>query len=165
MRATIVALGIALPGLSSPHACADEFVYEVTAPRFKITIPNFPPLRMDPHPMQGTHPHLRFMGADGAFSLSIITATADAGMSALECASATARSLAARPNVPPAAEIYKARLNDNTFVAIYTARMPGFLQLHAHILSAAAGTHCIEVHASKIAASPDDIAPWFEGFA
>jgi len=165
MKACIVAVGTALAVASSPGASADEFVFEVEAPHFKITIPNFPPLHMEPHPLQVSHPHLRYMGSDGPYSLSIITPTSAPGMSALECASATVRSLASRPGTPPAAEIFKARLDDNTFVAIYSVRVPGFLQLHAHFLSAAAGTHCIEVHASKLATSEDDIAPWFEGFS
>jgi hypothetical protein len=37
--------------------------------------------------------------------------------------------------------------------------------LHAHFLSAAAdGSHCIDVHASKVAASKDDVEEWFKGF-
>jgi hypothetical protein len=164
MKAHFVALGTALAMIWGAGARADEFAFEVTAPHFKITIPDFPALRMDPHPMQGSHPHLRYMGSEGPYSLSIITPTSAPGMTALECASATVRALASRPGSPPPAEIYKARLDDNTFIALYSARAPGFMQLHAHLLSAAAGTHCIEVHASKIATSEDDIAPWFEGF-
>lgn len=164
MKAAIVALGAALALLSSARAGADEFVFEVAAPHFKITIPDFPPLRMGPHPMQSGHPHLQYMGSEGPYSLSIITPASAPGMTALECASATVRSLASRPGSPPAAEIYKARLDDNTYIALYSARAPGYMQLHAHLLSAAGGTHCIEVHATKIATSEDDIAPWFEGF-
>ena len=159
-----MALAAALALLASLDAGAQEFVFEATAPDFKVTIPGIPPIRMGPHPMQGTHPHLRYMGADGPYTISIITPSADRGMTALECAAATVRSLASRPNVPPPAELYRVRLDENTFVAIYTAQMPGFLQLHAHLLSAAAGTHCIEVHASKIATSPEDVAPWFDDF-
>jgi hypothetical protein len=164
MKAAIIALGAALAVSSGARAGADEFVFEVAAPHFKITIPNFPPLHMGPHPLQGGHPHLRYMGSDGPYSLSIVTPTSAPGMTALECASATVRTLSSRPGAPPAHEIFKARLDENTFVAIYSDRATGFLQLHAHFLSAAGGTHCIEVHASKIATSEDDIAPWFEGF-
>jgi hypothetical protein len=85
-------------------------------------------------------------------------------MSALECASSTVRSMAARQGMPPASEIYKARLNDHTFVAIYAMQLVGAVQLHAHFLSAAGGTHCVEVHASKVSDSPDDVDPWFKGF-
>ena len=164
MKAAPLALAAALAILATPRAGAEEFVFAVTAPGFRITIPNLPPLRMKPHPMHATHPHLRFLGAEGAYSISVITANAAPGMSALECASAILRTLDARPNVPPAAELYRARLDDNTYAVLYAAHLPGFLQLNAHFLSAAAGTHCIEVHASKIASSPEDIGPWFESF-
>jgi hypothetical protein len=163
-KAALLPLAAALAVLAAPHSSAEEFVFAVTAPGFKVTIPNLPPLRMSPHPMQATHPHLRFMGAQGAYTISVITPRA-AGMSALECASAILRTLDARPNVPPAAELYRARLDDSTYVVLYAAHLPGILHLNAHFLSAAAGTHCIEVHASKIASSPEDIDPWFKSFS
>jgi len=162
LRKAGVALALAL--WASLPAAAGEFAFELDAPKFSITIPDIPPIAMQPHPMQGTHPHLRFLGADGAYSVSVITPSAAAGMGALECATAILRSLPARPNVPAADEIYRARLDDNTYIALYAVQLPGFLQLNAHFMSAAAGKHCIEVHASKIATTQDDIAPWFKGF-
>ena len=164
MRRALAAGTAALALLAAAHAHAQGFVFEASAPDFKVTIPGVPNMRMQPHPMQDTHPHLRYMGADGPYTVSIVTPSAERGMSALQCASATVRSLAARPNVPPSDELYKARLDDNTFVAIYATQLPGLLQLHAHLLSAAAGTHCVEVHVSRIATSVDDVAPWFNGF-
>jgi hypothetical protein len=157
-------LAFALALLGAPHAGAEDFAFAVTAPKFRITIPGLPPITMNPHPMRATHPHLRFLGAEGAYSVSVITASAAPGMSALECASAILRTLDSRPNVPPAKDLYRARLDDNTYVVLYAAHLPGFLQLNAHFLSAAAGTHCIEVHVSKIASSPEDIDPWFKSF-
>jgi len=160
-------LGAALAALAlsaSLPAAAGEFAFELDEPKFSITIPDIPPIPMKPHPMQGTHPHLRYLGADGAYSVSVNTPSAAAGMSALECAAAILRSLPQRPNVPAADEIYRARLDDNTYIALYAVQLPGFLQLNAHFMSAAAGTHCIEVHASKIATTQDDIEPWFKGF-
>jgi hypothetical protein len=161
MKAALLALAL---NLAAPHAGAEEFVFAVTAPGFKVTIPNLPRLRMEPHPMQATHPHLRYLGAQRAYTISVITARAAAGMGALECASAILRTLDERPNVPPAAELYRTRLDEHTYAVLYAAHLPGFLQLNAHFLSAAGGTHCIEVHVSKIAASPEDLGPWFESF-
>lgn len=163
-KTLFVVIGIALIATSTPAAAGDEFVFEVDTPHFKITLPAFPALRMETHPMHAGHPHLRYMGSEGPYSLQIITPASAPGMTALECASATVRSLASRPGVPPADQITKARLDDNTYVALYSTPIPGYIQLHAHVLSAAGGTHCIEVHASKVATSEDDIAPWFEGF-
>lgn len=162
MRTAFTAAALAL--LAGLSAGAQAFEFQVSAPDFTVTIPGVPSLSMKPHPMQATHPHLRYMGANGPYTVSIITPSAERGMSALQCASATVRSLAARPNVPPSDEFYKARLDEHTFVAIYVTQMPGLLQLHAHLLSAAAGTHCVEVHVSRIATSVDDVAPWFSGF-
>ena len=55
----------------------------------------------------------------------------------------------------------KARLNDRTFVAIYAAPLVVGVQLHAHLLSAAGGgTHCVEVHATRVSIDEDDLASW-----
>jgi hypothetical protein len=118
-----------------------------------------------PHPLRHTHPHLRHRGTKGAYTLSVITPRAAAGMTARECASAILRTLAERPNVPPAAELIRERLDDSTYVVMYAAQLPGFLQLNAHFLSAAAGTHCVEVHAAKMATSLEDVDPWFKAFS
>lgn len=164
MKPALLALAAALIAVSTPPAGAEEFVFAVTTPGFKVTIPNLPPLRLEPHPMQATHPHLRYLGAQGTYTVSVITARAAAGMGALECASAILRTLDERPNVPPAAKLYRTRLDEHTYAVLYAAHLPGFLQLNAHFLSAAGGTHCIEVHVSKIAASPEDLDPWFRSF-
>jgi len=162
---TFLAWGTALILFGSFNCWADEFVFEVNSPKFKITIPNMPPMRMDIHPMNASHPHLRFLGSDGPYAVSVITPAAAAGMTALECASSTVRSLKARPGVPQSSQIYRARINDNTFVAIYASPLGGVVQLNAHVLSGVGGTHCIEVHASKMSTSDDDLAPWLEGFS
>jgi hypothetical protein len=156
--------GTSLMLLGSANVRAGEFVFQVDSPKFKITMPSIPSMRMDAHPMHKSQPHLRFLGSNGPYTVSVITPSAAAGMTALECAGATLRSLKTRPGVPPASQIYRARINDSTFVAIYTSPLGGAVQLNAHLLSAAGGTHCIEVYASKISTSEDDPAPWFEGF-
>lgn len=144
---------------------ADDFVFEVNSPKFRITMPNVPAMTMEPHPMHAAQPHLRFLGSEGPYTVSVITPTAAAGMTALECAVSTLRTLGARPGVPPSSQIHRARVNDNTFVAIYASLHQGIVRLNAHVLSAAGGTHCIEVHASQMSTSEDDLAPWIAGFA
>ncbi len=114
--------------------------------------------------MAQTHPHLRFLGTRGAYTVAVMTPRAAAGMSALECASAILRTLGKRPNVPPPAEQYRAQLDEHTYVVMYAAQLPELLQLNAHFLSAAAGTHCVEVHATKFAASPQEVDDWFKSF-
>ncbi|MSQ49551.1 MAG: hypothetical protein EXR30_04085 [Betaproteobacteria bacterium] len=139
---------------------ADAFVFEVAVPKFKIRIPGIPQIRMELHPLNASQPHLRFLGSAEPYTVAVFTPVAAAGMTPLECASAITRVMAARPDMPPASEVFKTRLNDATFVAIYAAPLGGAVQLHAHLLSAAGGTHCIEVHATKVALLEDDLASW-----
>ena len=144
---------------------AADFSFHVAEPSFTVTLPGIPQMNMAPHPLNASKPHLRYLGSEGAYTVSILTPTADAGMTALQCASSMIRSLASRPGVPPAGQVHRGKVNDHTFAAIYASPGAGFVQLHAHVLSAVGGTHCVEVHASKIAHSKDEVDPWFTGFA
>ena len=164
MRTPVILSVTALSVLASYQCQADGLTFQIKEPNVAVTIPNIPQMKMDVHPMHEARPHLRLLGSDGPYSVSIMTPTADTGMTALECASSTIKNLGSRPGVPAPSQVYKARINDRTFVAIYASTITGFMQLHAHLLSAANGTHCIEVHASKVASSKDDIDPWFKGF-
>lgn len=150
----ILILGASLP------CRADDFVFEVASPKFRVSIPGIPQLKMEVHPKNASQPHLRYLGSEGAFTVSVFTPAAAAGMTPLECAAATVRALEARPGVPAPADIYKARLNGTTFMAAYAAPFGGTVQLHAHLLSAAGGTHCIEVHTTRTALQEEEIAPW-----
>jgi len=165
MTRALLAWGTVLILFGSFNCRADDFVFEVQSPKFKVTLPNVPPMKMEAHPMQASQPHLRFLGSNGPYTVSVITPAAAAGMTALECAVSTLRTLGARPGVPQPSQMHKTRVNDNTFVAMYAAPLAGVVRLNAHVLSAAGGTHCIEVHASMLSTSEDEMAPWFEGFA
>lgn len=155
------AAGIACLALCASLSCrAEDFVLQVASPKFKVNIPGVPQMKMDVHPKHASQPHLRYLGADGDVTVSVFTPAASAGMTPLECAAATLRTLVARPGVPPAAEIYRARLNGTTFIAAYAARHGGTVQVHAHLLSAAGGTHCVEVHTTKTTLAEEEIPLW-----
>ena len=133
-------------------------------PPFKAVLPGIPSMAMMPHPLREGRPHLRLLGTSGPYTVSVLVPTADAGMGALECASSTIRELPRRPGVPEPDSIYRAKLDDQTYIAIYAARPPAPMLLHAHVISAAAGSHCVEIHASKVVSSREDIESWFKGF-
>src|SRR6185436_5987146 len=99
----------------------------------------------------------RFAGTYGPYNVSILTPTADAGMTAQECAISEFKKLGDK--------VYKARIDSNTFIAIYVIPVAVGAILQAHLVSAASGTHCVQVHLSKAASSKDEIEPWFRGFA
>ena len=147
--------------LSSSLTCrAEGFFFEVASPKFRVSIPGLPQMKMELHPMNASQPHLRFLGAEGPYTVAVFTPAAATGMTPLECAGATVKALAARPGVPPASEVYKSRLNDKTFIAIYAVQIAMGVHLHAHLLSAAGGRHCIEVHASRISILEDELGTW-----
>jgi len=139
---------------------AEGFAFEVDPPRFRVTIPGIPQIRMEVHPKNASQPQLRFLGAAEPYTVAVFTPTAAEGMTPLECAGAIARTLAARPGTPPASQVLKARLNDNTFVALYAVPLSVGVQLNAHIMSAAGGRHCVEVHATKISIDEEDLNIW-----
>ena len=139
---------------------AEGFVFEVDSPRFKITIPGIPQMRMEVHPKNASQPHLRFLGSAEPYTVAVYTPAAVEDMTPLECAGAVARALAARPGTPPSSQVLKARLGNNTFVAMYAVALPVGVQLHAHILSAVGGRYCIEVHATKMSIDEEDLASW-----
>jgi hypothetical protein len=143
---------------------AQGFAFEVASPKFKVTIPGLPPIKMEVHPRNATQPHLRYLGADGPYTVAVFTPAAAAGMTPLECAGATVRTLAGRPGVPPADEIHKSRLNDRTFLAMYAVQIATGVHLHAHLLSAAGGKHCVEVHASWISVVEEEMDDWVRAF-
>ena len=153
-------LGVVLLLCASLSCRAEGFVFEVDSPRFKITIPGIPQLRMEVHPKNASQPHLRFLGSAEPYTVAVYTPTAAEGMTPLECAGAVARTLAARPGTPPSSQIVKARLGKSTFVAMYATPLSVGVQLNAHILSAVGGRYCIEVHATKVSVDEEDLASW-----
>lgn len=141
---------------------ADDFSFEVDAPKFRVTLPGVPPMKMSPHPMHEKQAYLRYLGSQGPYTVSIFTPAAQAGMTPLECASAIVRSLASRHGFPADTAMIKTRLDENTYAAMYALSVGGAVQLNAHFLSAAGGKYCVEVQASKMSDSPDDIVPWMK---
>jgi hypothetical protein len=157
MKSLAVFLAVLLP----PLAAQAQFTYELDQPKARISIPAFPALKMAPHPEREKSPHLRALGTQDPFAVSVLAPTAEGSMSAADCANTLIRVLPRRPGAPPQDRIQKARIDANTYIAAYVS---SFGQLHAHLFSAAGGTHCIEVHASRMNPSNSDVAGWLRGF-
>ena len=164
MRRILFMLGSTLALAASLSCRAAGFDFEATAPKFRVTLPAIPQMKMAVHPKNAAQPQFRYQGAEPPFTVSIFTPAAAAGMTPRECASATLRSMAGRPGVPPPAQLYKAQLDDTTFVVIYASTFVAGVQLHAHVLSAAGGAHCVEVHVTKASMLAEDLATWIDEF-
>lgn len=153
----------------TPARCKDNpppahFVFDLDEPRLRISIPDAPPMTMAPHPLAGAQPHARFMGGANGYSISILTPTADAGMTPVQCANAIAADLVRRYGLKREAIVTR-RTSEVSFVMLFPVNAAGTAQLKAYLLSGHGGTHCVEVHVSKVVASEKDVAAWFEGFA
>ena len=151
---------MAILSFASLYCRAEGFFLDVDSPKFRITIPGIPQMKMGVHPKNASQPQFRFLGSADSYAVEVFTPAAVQVMTPLECAGAIARTLAARPGTPPPAEIFKARLNENTFVAMYAASLGMGVRLNAHIMSGVGGRHCIEVHVTKLSTDEDDLATW-----
>ena len=145
-------------------ARAQTFTFELDNPRASISIPSLPQLKMELHALHQKQAHLRYSGKAMPYAISILTPTSTPGMTAVECATGHIRTLSRIPGVPPSDSIFKTKINEHTYAAIYAVPMEGFVMLHAHFVSAVGGTHCVQVHASKVSRSQEDLDPWFKGF-
>jgi hypothetical protein len=152
--------------LAASFAARAEFSLDVDAPDVRVVVPSLPQVKMDPHPAHAEHANLRLIGVEGNYMLTLNTPDADAGMKPQQCADIIASALTKRPGVPPQENIIKTKLDANTFAAMYVVpKKAGQMQLNAHLISAGAGTHCVEFHVAKVTSSREEVQAWVQTFA
>jgi hypothetical protein len=123
-------------------------------------------MQMNTHPLAGAQPHLRFMGSGpSGYTISVLLPTADAGMTPRDCARSGASSIVRRFGVKTD-ELVTRQTNEITTVMLFPFRVAGvpIIQLKAFVLSGYAGTHCLEVHLSKVVTDEGEVASWLKGF-
>lgn len=130
------------------------FVFEMATPKLRILIPDAPAMKMDAG-LRGQAP--------GGYSLSVLVPTADAGMTPVDCARSSSTALARNYGLKRE-DVVARRTSETTFVMLFPVRIPPIVQLKAYLLSGHGGTHCIEVHLSKVVASEAEVHAWFSGF-
>lgn len=151
----------ASPGVCerSPNAKAGAFHFDVMRPRVRIIIPGLPDFPLEPHPLAKAQPHVRFMGSKQPYILSILTPTADAGMTAAQCANSSASALMRRFGLSES-QVQLRKADDATYVATFHLKEGRIISLKAFLWSAAGGTHCVELNVSKIVSSLDELEAW-----
>ena len=164
----VLALGGCATGgapAGSSTSGAGHFSYTLTGPNVRITIPELPPIDMGPHPAASRErPHLRAMGSKAPYVISVMTPTADKGMSAQQCAQSSASWLIKRHALARQDYLLFKGGNSDTYGFIYSKRAGSGTQLVMYLLSGVEGTHCIEVHISKMSATRGEIREWANGF-
>jgi hypothetical protein len=154
-----------IAGLCGAHALACAFDASIDEPGFTISVPALPAIALaEPRaaPAQATR---QLTGGDGTYSIALAIQRADKAISTRECAGSFLRALVARPGMPARDSIYRAPLNERTFLVIYLLDAQGVQTLHAHLLASAASTHCIEAHFSRAKRTGEDDDDWRKSFA
>jgi hypothetical protein len=143
-------------------ACAFEQSFD--APSFIVSVPQLPSISVAaPSPSQGGDV-LTARGQDATYVVEIIITASAAASSTRACAGTSLRELVARPNMPDRDNIYRAPLDPNTFLVLYLMELDGKRLLHAHLLSAAGRTHCIDAHFSRSLSASEDVDSWRTAF-
>jgi hypothetical protein len=143
-----------------------HFEFEMSDPKLRIVIPDAPPMQMGPHPLGQAHTRYMGSGANG-FTISVLVPTADRGMTPADCARSSSSEVARRFGVK-ADQVVTRQTNESTFVMLFPLKIDPMMQLKAFLLTGYAGTHCVEVHLSKLlragATTEAEVSSWMKGF-
>lgn len=170
LKNTLLVASVCLGALGLSAKGADGYSFQMPDEKIRIVIPDIPQMTMGPHPLSKERRDMRFMGSgpDG-ITVTILTPTADAGMTPQDCANSSYKSLLSRFSLDPKF-VSTHRSADSTFVVLFPYRAGSTMQLKAFILSGYGGTHCIDVHVSKTVlptskeAFAEELARWYGGF-
>lgn len=153
-------------GFASP---GQAFEASVLQPAFTVVVPALPSIPMAaPARPSGASASTRLVGGDGRLDLTISTDDAHRPITPRECAGSFLRMLVARPGMPPRDSVYRAPLNEALFLVIYILdgepKPKPERTLHAHLLSTAASTHCVEAHFARAMQPGEEEDAWRRSF-
>jgi len=66
--------------------------------------------------------------------------------------------------MPDRDNVYRAPVDPSTFLVLYVMERDGKRLLHAHLLSAAGSSHCIDAHFSRSLVAGEDLDNWRTSF-
>ncbi len=157
---------LAAVALAIAAASSQAFEASVLQPAFTVVVPSLPALALAPPAADSAPaPSLRLVGGDGTTTLAISVDDARRAITPRECAGSFLRTLVARPGMPPRDSIYRAPLNEAVFLVIYILGDEPASVLHAHLLSSAESTHCVEAHFTRASRVGEDEDAWRRTFS
>jgi hypothetical protein len=159
--ARLVLRAVAALALAVACGAAAAFDVSVREPAFTLSVPDLPDFRLEPA-AAGTGPLLA--GRDGALQATVAVTRAPADGSTRVCAGTFLRTLVTRKGMPERDSIYRAPLNETTFVVLYLLGDEPERSVHAHVLAAVAGDHCAEAHFWRPLAEGEDLDAWRQRF-
>lgn len=141
-----------------PSAWAFEQAFET--PPFVVSVPQIPDFRVTGIPDRANALSVHAVGRNEVFAAEVTAAPSAQAGSTRTCAGVFLRDLVKRPNMPDRDSIYRAPFDASTFLVLYILEQRGKKELHAHLLSSAAGTHCIDAHFSRDMVVGEDEDKW-----
>lgn len=156
---------LAMTSLVAVCGNAGAFEFQAANPGFTVTIPNLPSVRLEAQTPSDSNVSSAMAGVDETYRITLLVTKAEKETSTRACAGSFLRSLVARPGMPDRDNIYRTALDQNTFLVLYILAEQGGQQLHAHLLSSANATHCIEMHFSRARRGGEDEDGWRQTFA
>ena len=143
---------------------AQAFEQKVSNPDFLVSVPGLPAIAMSAEPVGDAGGSRTLNGADDRHKVALTVTRAGREVNANACAATFVRQLVKRPGMPDKDGIYRAPLDNSTFLVLYVLSEGTGRLLHAHLLSAVAATHCIDAHFTKALRSGEDEDAWRESF-
>ena len=141
----VLFIGLVIPLTSNAE---DESFIRLEQPKIEISVPLFPQVEMKSHHSRSISPHFQVEGSLKLYTVTVLTPTADYGMTVDECANATANKTIDDNGLSnSASRLYN--LNPTTKMFFYVTDHGGIRQTHAHLLSAYKGLYCINMHISR----------------
>jgi hypothetical protein len=159
-----IAFATAALALSLPvQALAEDLTVRLTDPNFKVVVPGAPQVNLGTHPAGAQNPAARLIGAtaDG-FNVSALSEKA-AGASAQQCASWLLGSTINRYK-PELSTVQLFPAGANAWVLLYAFKIGPLEQVKAHVFSGNDKGQCLEIHMSRLGATPEQREAWFRGF-
>lgn len=131
------------------------------APAFVVSVPGAPPMQFTSEaPQRKAADALHASARNGALKVEVAAEPSASAGSTRTCAGAFLRDLVKRPGMPDRDNIYRSPFDASTFLVLYIIDTAGQRVLHAHLLGAAAGTHCIDAHFTKAMGTAEDEDTW-----
>ena len=159
------ALVLAIACLFVMYGSADALELKAENPDFTVNVPNLPSVRLERQTTSDSNVSTVLAGTDGTYKITLLTTRAQKEITTRECAGAFLRSLLARAGMPDRDNVYRTALDEDTFLVLYILVEPEGQQLHAHLLSSANATHCVEMHVSRARVENEEQDGWRQSFA
>jgi hypothetical protein len=151
--------------LAGLHAEAGALEMDLRDPALHLSVPGVPAIAMHEQPTPGGNAKRVLVGHDDTFNVDVELSRHPNEMSPRTCAGTVLRALVSQAGMPNRDSIYRAPLDATTFLVIYVLSQGQQEKLHAHLISSAGASYCVNAHFTRLAKSGQDVDDWRTTFS